>query len=146
MCFEFASCFGNSRTEDYGGEWSASKTQHGRGRRVDRRNGAYYGGASDNKTRLPGTYHRQPTPAINEAGHKAYHDSVRKADHTEVSNHVGYGPYSHDKANNKVDDAGYIYTYTARPHEAAADRWQNAAMGYHQYPTTTANTTTLVRY
>jgi hypothetical protein len=45
---------------------------------------------------------------------------------------------------NKVgDDNGY---YTVRPHEPAADRWQNAAMDYHQYPTTAANTTALVRY
>jgi hypothetical protein len=42
-------------------------------------------------------------------------------------------PAWHNKAD---DDAGY--TYTTRLHEAAADHKGNAAMDYHQYPTTNA--------
>ncbi|XP_051208565.1 uncharacterized protein [Lolium perenne] len=150
MCFEFGSCFGGGRREDYGGERSAAqKAQHGGGRRRNRRSSAYYGVAG-NKVPPPATYHihNQPTPVFDEAGHKAYHDGARKPDRTEVISQVGYGPYSHGKAwHNKVgDDTGHTYSYTAQPHEAAADRWQNDAMGYHQYPATTANTTTLVRY
>jgi hypothetical protein len=126
MCFEFG-CFGGGLREDLGGERSAHKTQQHGGRRRNRRNGAsYYGGAIDHKAPAAATDHHQLLTAIDEAGHKAYHDGVRKTDLSKVG-----------------DDNGY---YTVRPHEPAADRWQNAAMDYHQYPTTAANTTALARY
>jgi hypothetical protein len=146
MCFEFG-CFGGGLREDYGGERSAHKPPNNGGRRGNRRN---YGTAIDHKAPPAATDHHHPLKAIDEAGHKAYHDGMRKTDHADVASHGGmHGKTNNDTPklpawHNKVgDDNGY---YTVRPHEPAADRWQNAAMDYHQYPTTTANTTALVRY
>ena len=153
MCFEFGSCFGNGRREDYGGE----RTPRGRGRRADHHRNGYYSGA-DHKARTPAPAHQhQPhAAAVDEVGQKAYHDGVRKDHHTDAGGH-GYAAYVHDKAandtpklpawqHNKVgDDAGHTYTNTARLHESGADRRENSAVDYHHYPTTTTNTT-LVRY
>ncbi|CAM0878803.1 unnamed protein product [Alopecurus aequalis] len=152
MCFEFGSCFGNSIREDYGGEPSDLKPARGGRRRADHRKG-YYSGTDDRQVQAPPANNYQPhaTAIIDEAGHKAYHDGARKDHHAAAvaGDHGGYAAYGQDKAeydttklpawHNKVgDDAGY--NYTARQHEAAADRRENAAMSYHHYPTA-ANTT-----
>uniref|UniRef100_A0ACD5VC35 Uncharacterized protein n=1 Tax=Avena sativa TaxID=4498 RepID=A0ACD5VC35_AVESA len=160
MCFEFG-CFGGGRREDYGGDRPAHKPPQGHGRdrrrRGIRRNDEHYGGAGDHKAAPPAAYHNQPHAAIlDEAGHKAYHDGARKDHHDDAGGHGRYTSYVLDKVDydmpklpawhNKVgDDAGYTYTYTALPHEAAAGSRQNAAMDYHHYPTTTASTATFVR-
>ncbi|KAF7034646.1 hypothetical protein CFC21_045631 [Triticum aestivum] len=142
MCLEFASCFGGGRTDDYGGERPNRKEEHGGARRGRDRRGnhgsAYNGHAADHKL------HRQPPAAVDEAGHKAYHDG-----------HSGYAAYGQHKTNidapklpawqNKVGDDAY--TAHLQEAAAAADRMNNAAMDYHLYPTsTTTTTTTLGRY
>ncbi|EMS59728.1 hypothetical protein TRIUR3_14490 [Triticum urartu] len=147
MCFEFGSCFGG-RTDDYGGERPNRREEHGGGRRArgrDRR-GNHGTGADGHKP----AYHHQPLAVVDEAGHKAYHDGVRKADHAGAGARGGYAAYAQHKADigmpklpawhNKVGDDAY----TARLQEAAdTDHRNNAAMDYHHYPT---STTTLGRY
>ncbi|CAM0878804.1 unnamed protein product [Alopecurus aequalis] len=134
MCFEFGSCFGNGRREDYGGERSTPKTARGargRGRRADHGN-RYYSG-TDYKAPA---YQQQPqATALDEAGYKAYHDGARK-DHYVAADAGRQGGYDIPKLpapwHNKVsDNAGYAYTYTANLHAPAADRRENGAVDYH---------------
>ena len=117
MCLEFGSCFGGRRRDDYGrsrgnANWSAP------------------------------AYQQPPTVVVREGR--------PKADHGDAAGQGGYADWQ-DKAGsetpqklpawqNKVgDDAGNgAYTYTPRPHEAAADHREHAGMDCHQYPTTTA--------
>ncbi|VAH56317.1 hypothetical protein VPH35_042408 [Triticum aestivum] len=131
MCLEFASCFGG-RTDDYGGERPNRKVEHG-GARRDRDRGrnhgsAYNGHAADHNLAPQAAYHHQPPAAVDEAGHKAYHDC-----------RGGYAAYGQHETNiatpkppawqNKVgDDAN-----TARLQEASAHHMNNAAMDYHLY-------------
>ncbi|XBI61643.1 hypothetical protein VPH35_042409 [Triticum aestivum] len=146
MCFEFGSCFGG-RTDDYGSERPSCREEHGGGRplalfllvvvlvaatRRDRR-GNHGTGADSHKP----AYHHQPLAVVDEAGHKAYHDGMRKADHAGAGADIGMPklPAWHNKVG---DDA-----YTARLQEAAdTDHRNNAAMDYHHYP---SSTTTLGR-
>ncbi|VAH71881.1 unnamed protein product [Triticum turgidum subsp. durum] len=157
MCFEFSSCFGGGRKDDYGGERSnhggCGGCRRGHGRRGDRGNDASYYGEADRK--LAPAYDHQP--AVYEAGRKAHHDGGRKADHASVvagaGGHGYYAAYALDKAHetpkllawhNKVaDDAGYAYNTSRLGHQAAPDHREHAAMDYHHYATTTTN---LVRY
>lgn len=145
MCFEFSSCFGGGRKDDYGGE----RSNHGgcggrrRGRRGDRGNRNGYNAADDDHKQATAYYDHQP--AVDEEGRKAHHDGARKPDRAAVvagaGGHGYYAAYAPDKfhgtpkllawQNKVVDDAGY------------ADHREHAAMDYHHYPSTT---TTLVRY
>ncbi|KAF7027420.1 hypothetical protein CFC21_039463 [Triticum aestivum] len=151
MCLEFGSCFGG-RTDDYGGERLNHREEHGGGRRArghDRR-GNHGTGTDGHKP----AYHHQPPTAVDEARHKAYHDGSWKANHAGAGARGGYATYAQHKADtempklptwhNKVGDDAYA----ACLREAAdTDRRNNAAMDYHQYPTSTAfSTTTLGRY
>ncbi|KAM3197916.1 hypothetical protein ACQJBY_073171 [Aegilops geniculata] len=156
MCLEFGSCFGG-RTDDYGGERPNRREEHGGGRRArgrDRRGnhgtgrGNHGTGADDHKP----AYHHQPPAAVDEAGHKAYHDGARKADHAGAGARGGYAAYAQHKAempklpawHNKVGDDAYT---TCLREAADTDHRNNAAMDYHYYPTSTAFTTsTLGRY
>ncbi|XP_044971950.1 uncharacterized protein LOC123439283 isoform X1 [Hordeum vulgare subsp. vulgare] len=156
MCFEFSSCFGGGRKDDYGGERSNHSGCGGlhRARRGYRKNGNGYNAAADDH-KLATAYDHQR--ALDEEGRKANHDGARKADHATVvagaSVHGYSAAYAPDKAHEKPklpssqnkasDDAGYADN-TARLHQAAADHREHAAMDYHHhYPSTT---TTLVRY
>ncbi|VAH71880.1 unnamed protein product [Triticum turgidum subsp. durum] len=147
MCLEFASCFGG-RTDDYGGERPNRKEEHGGVRRGRDRRGnhgsTYNGHAADHKLAPQAAYHHQPPAAVDEAGHKAYHDG-----------RGGYAAYGQHKTNidalklpawqNKVGDGAY--TGRLQEDSAAADHMNNAARDYHHYPTSTTTTTTaLGRY
>ncbi|KAF7034651.1 hypothetical protein CFC21_045636 [Triticum aestivum] len=137
MCFEFSSCFGGGR-DDYGGERSNRNRNeaggHSRGHRGNNNRNGYYVGA-DHKA--PQRTYQQPPAAVDEAGHKAYHD------HAAAGARGGYTAYTQaqHKADietpklpawhNKVSDEAY----TARLQEAAADHRYNAATDYHHYPT-----------
>ncbi|XP_037417362.1 uncharacterized protein LOC119280694 [Triticum dicoccoides] len=139
MCFEFSSCFGGGRKDDYGGEpsnhagWGGRR--RGRGRRGDRGNDASYYGEADHQ------------PAVNEAGRKAHHDGGPKPDHASVvaaaGGHGYYAAYAPDKAhetpklpawhNKVVDDAGYAHNTARLRHQAAPDNREHAAVDYHHY-------------
>ncbi|XBI24336.1 hypothetical protein VPH35_049450 [Triticum aestivum] len=139
MCFEFSSCFGGG-SDDYGGERSNRNRHeaggHRRGRRANNNRNGYYAGA-DNKA--PQSTYRRPPTAVDEAGHKAYHD------HAGAGARGGYTAYAQHKADietlklsachNKVSDEAY----TARLQEAATDHRNNTATNYHHYPTTTTH-------
>ncbi|KAF7034647.1 hypothetical protein CFC21_045632 [Triticum aestivum] len=133
MCFEFGSCFGGGRRDDYGGERSNRNEAGGRrrGRRGNNNSNGYYASADQDAA-----YHSRPASAVDEAGHKAYHDGAGYAAYTQHKADVGTSKLPGDPAwHNKVGDHGY----TGRLQEA-----RTAAMDYHHYPTTT--TTALGRY
>ncbi|XP_048567495.1 uncharacterized protein LOC125547747 [Triticum urartu] len=158
MCFEFSSCFGGGRTDDYGGERSShggcGGRRHGRRGYGENRSG-YNATAADHKPDAAYDHQR----ALDEQGHKAHHDVAGKPDHAAVvagaGGHGYYAAYAPDKAhdapklpawhNKVVDDAGYAYNTARLRHQAAPDHREHAhaAMDYHHYPSTT---TTLVRY
>ncbi|KAI5004469.1 uncharacterized protein LOC123439282 [Hordeum vulgare subsp. vulgare] len=129
MCFEFGSCFGGGRTDDYGGERPNRKEEHGRGRRGRDRTwnhvSHHNGGPADHKP--------LPHAAVDEAGHKAYHDGARKADHVDVGA-GGYAVYPQLEAgieapkvpawHNKVGDDAYTGRLQVQ---------EPAAMDYHHY-------------
>ncbi|KAM3197910.1 hypothetical protein ACQJBY_073165 [Aegilops geniculata] len=136
MCFEFSSCFGSGR-DDYGGERSNHNRNkaggHGPGRRGNNNRNGYYDGAEH---KAPQTTYQQPPNAVDEAGHKAYHD------HVGAGARGGYTAYAQHKADietpklpawhNKVSDDAY----TAPLQEAAADHRNKAATDYHHDRTT----------
>ncbi|VAH56320.1 hypothetical protein VPH35_042413 [Triticum aestivum] len=142
MCFEFGSCFGGPRTDDYGGERPNRNNEHGGGRHGRDRRGnhgsAYNGGAAEPKPALQVAYHYQPPATVDEAGHKAYHDGA--------GGRGGYAAYPQHKADlqapkpptwqNKVGEDAYTGRLQAQ---------EPAAMDYHHYPTINT-TTTLGRY
>lgn len=123
MCLEFGSCFGGRRRDDYG----RSRGNHGHG---------YWSEPAP-------VYRQPPIVAVHEAGHKAYHDGAPKADHAHAhaGSHAAYlqdqaggeTPPRHPAWHNKVGDDAGSGAYTPRPHEAAADHRDNAAMDYHYY-------------
>ncbi|XBI24335.1 hypothetical protein VPH35_049449 [Triticum aestivum] len=118
MCFEFGSCFVGGRRDDYGGERSNRNEAggHRRGRRGNNNRNDYY--------------------AVDEAGHKAYHDGAGYPAYTQHKTDDGTPKLPGFPAwHNKVGDDGY----TGRLQEPPA------AMDYHHYPTTTT-TTALGRY
>ncbi|KAF7027422.1 hypothetical protein CFC21_039465 [Triticum aestivum] len=156
MCFEFISCFGGGRKDDYGGERSSHGGcgGRGRGRRGDHGNRNGYNTATDQK---PATAYDHQL-ALDEHGRKAHHDGGVKPDHASVvaaaGGHGYYAAYAPDKVhdapklpawhNKVVDDAGYAHNTARLRHQAAPpDHREHAAVDYHHYPTTN---TTLVRY
>ncbi|KAI5004468.1 hypothetical protein ZWY2020_031711 [Hordeum vulgare] len=126
MCLEFTSCFGGGR-DDYGGERSNRDGAGGRrrGHRGNNNRNGYYAGA-DNKA----AYHNQPPAAVDEAGHKAYHDGAG-------GRPGGYAAYTQHKADVEAPNLPGVPAWhnTARLQEPTA-----AAMDYHHYPTATAKT------
>ncbi|KAM3346454.1 hypothetical protein ACQJBY_020805 [Aegilops geniculata] len=94
MCFEFGSCFGGGRTDDYGGERPNRNNEHGGGRRGRERRGnhrsTYNSDAAGHKPALQVAHHYQPPAAVDEAGHKAYHDGA--------GGRGGYAAYPQHKA------------------------------------------------
>ncbi|KAM3197917.1 hypothetical protein ACQJBY_073172 [Aegilops geniculata] len=131
MCFEFGSCFGGGRRDDYGGERPNRNEAggHRRGRRGNNNRNDYYAGA-DQKA----AYHNRPPTAVDEAGHKAYHEGAGYPAYTQHKANVGTSKLPGDPAwHNKVGDDGYTGRLQAP-----------AAMDYHHYPTTTP--TALGRY
>ncbi|KAF7027423.1 hypothetical protein CFC21_039466 [Triticum aestivum] len=155
MCFEFSSCFGGGRKDDYGGERSSHGGCGGRsrGRMGDRGNRNGYNAASDHKPTTAYDHQR----ALDEKGRKAHHDGGLKPDQASVvaaaGGHGYYAAYATDKVhdapklpawhNKVVDYVGYAHNTARLRHQAAPDHREHAAMDYHHYPTTT---TTLVRY
>ncbi|KAI5004474.1 hypothetical protein ZWY2020_031717 [Hordeum vulgare] len=141
MCFEFASCFGGGRAEDYGRERSNRKEEHDSGSGhgdCSGNHGSVYNGGADH--RLVSAYHPQTID-----------DVAWKVDHAYAGGCGGYAAYVQEKDhetlklpawhNKAGDDASY--TYAPRFREGAADNREHAAMDCHHYRTTT---TTLARY
>ena len=95
MCFEFGSCFGGGRRDDYGGERSNRNEAGGRrrGRRGNNSSNGDYAGA-DQKA----AYHNRPPTAVDEAGHKAYHDGAGYAAYTQHKADVGTSKLPGDPA------------------------------------------------